>query len=271
MPERKSADPEERGQAVVEAALSIPLTTFLILSIIQLGMMHQAQIMNQLAAYRAARAGVVNSGSCDLMLNSAMSALIPTFGPTPSVGGFPSISGRVDSALKQFEVWSVYKGLNSLTTGLFKFPLVTVEVLNPKKSALNGLFTTYGQHLSNREIDFDDVRDATVVDANLLSVRVKYWYRLRIPFADWQIHTMWVGQQILKYFRGIQFENQSAFGIGARTASRLNGLKQGGDLAVSSAVATAFRLYYVPIVSVYTMRMQSNLMLSQVSPCAVDN
>ncbi len=256
---------------MVEAALSIPLTTFLMLGIIELGMMHQAHIMTQVAAYRAVRAGIVNSGDCNSMKRAAFTALVPTFGPTPRVAGVRSIPGRADTPGSAALVYTTYRAADAALKAALGFELVKVEVLNPKRRDISRVFGTYGAHLNNQEIDFDDVRDQTVRDANLLSVRVKYWYRLRIPFANWTIHTTWLGQEILRAFKGVQFEVQTVGGVAERYAAQANAVSKGGDRQLAAAVAAGLKLYYIPLHGTYTMRMQSNLMRRWVEPCAVDN
>ncbi|MDP1794892.1 MAG: TadE/TadG family type IV pilus assembly protein [Acidimicrobiales bacterium] len=55
--------PRERGQAVVELALTIPLVVLLLLSVVQLGLVVRDQILVVHASREAARAGAVSADS----------------------------------------------------------------------------------------------------------------------------------------------------------------------------------------------------------------
>jgi hypothetical protein len=81
VPLRRSAKKRsgESGQAAVEAALTLPLTIFLILGTLQLFLMLQGRIMAEYAAFRATRAGSLDHGSCEPMHHAAILALLPRF------------------------------------------------------------------------------------------------------------------------------------------------------------------------------------------------
>jgi Flp pilus assembly protein TadG len=268
-------DSRQSGQAAVEAALIVPLMVFMVLGIIQLGMMQQARLMTEYASYRAARAGIVNHGHCELMRNAAFVSVLPTLGPTPS-----KKSGRVDTLENALKVYKEYAVPGTSNAVLYHIPntleKVRVEVLNPRKSQLAGLFATYGDFMSALEVDYDDVRDDTIVRANLLSVRVTYFYEMRIPFANWLIHGWFMGFEHLGKLKGVQFENQRLGGSASHQALETKGASKGDtsrrkqDFKLISGLALGERKYIIPLVSTYSMRMQSNLMKKHVTPCAVD-
>jgi Flp pilus assembly protein TadG len=265
----------ESGQAAVEAALIIPMMVFMVLGIIQLGMMYQARLMTEYAAYRSARAGIVNHGHCDNMRYAALFAVLPTLGPTPS--GQP---GRVDTLDRAINVYAEYAAAGMNSPELFHIPKelekLRVEVLNPKKSQLSGLFANYGDAMKAQEIDYDDVRDDTIVAANLLTVRITYFYEMRIPFANWLIHGWFMGFDSLDKLRGLQFENQRLGGGASHQALEKLGASKGKtsrqkkDYKLISGLALEQRKYIIPLSANYSMRMQSNMMQKHVSPCAVD-
>ncbi|WP_407659997.1 pilus assembly protein [Hyalangium gracile] len=245
------------------------MMVFLVLGIIQLGMMHQARLMNEYAAYRAARAGIVNHGDCDIMENAAFSAVLPTLGPPPSGG-----SGRVDTLGKAMVLYKAYTTIpgNKMYTGA-ALPLLRLEVVNPRKSQLSSLFSTYGSHMDGREIDYDDVRNDEVIAANLLSVRVTYFYNLRIPFANWMMHSFFMGRESLGDLSGVQFEVQKAGGMAATRYLEDRGAAKGGDYIQLRTLATQ-GTFVIPLISTYSMRMQSNLFNNGSrgpGKCAVDS
>jgi len=81
VPLRRSAKKRsgESGQAAVEAALTLPLTVFLILGTLQLFLMLQGRILAEYAAFRATRAGSLDHGNCEPMHHAAILALLPSF------------------------------------------------------------------------------------------------------------------------------------------------------------------------------------------------
>ncbi|MET0402715.1 MAG: TadE family protein [Cystobacter sp.] len=269
-----SAHPES-GQAAVEAALIIPMMVFMVLGIIQLGMMHQARLMAEYAAYRSARAGIVNHAHCELMRNAAYYAVLPTLGVTPS-----RQAGRVDTLKRAIKVYHEYANKGANNPVLFHLPgqleKLRVEVLNPKQSQLSGLFAQYGGAMNQQEVDYDDLRDDTIVRANLLTVRITYFYEMRIPFANWLIHGWFMGFDALGQLQGLQFENQRLGGSASHRALEMRGANKGKtarqrqDYQAISGLALNQRKYIIPLATNYSMRMQSNMMKKHVTPCAVD-
>lgn len=79
MPQCKAMGASDRGQAMIEAALVLPLVVFLVLGTLQLFLMLQGRQMAQYAAFWAAREGSVTQARCADMNRVAFAALMPTF------------------------------------------------------------------------------------------------------------------------------------------------------------------------------------------------
>jgi hypothetical protein len=223
----------EQGQAVVEAAILLPLVVFLILMTLQLAMLQQARLMADYAAFAAARTGIVqngnngtdNGGTDGPMHDAAVFAVLPTFGRTDSLAQLASTAARFkaeDLALK---------GL-----GLTQ---VRVFILNPTADA----FSKWGGHLNGQELDFDDVRPGAT-EATLLSLQVRYLYELRVPFANKVLQGLWL------VTIGGSFDDGTPEGV-----------KKPALLA-----AGALGKLYLPVEAFYTMRMQSNPFLKWAHP-----
>ncbi|AKQ69286.1 Pilus biogenesis protein, TadE family [Myxococcus hansupus] len=253
----------QSGQVAVESALIIPMMVFIVLGTIQLGMVHHARLMTEYGAYRAARAGIVNHGDCNIMRKATLTALLPTLAPLNGV------KSRVDTLDFTKDVHEEYLG--TLFTGPFEntfvpifpkyasggLPLFRLEVVNPRLGDLDNLFAVYGAHMQAREVDYDDVRDDRIVEANLLSIRLTYFYEMRIPFANWQLHSFYMGREYLDQLRGLQFENQRVGGQSATTYLEQRGAARSLDHRRVSTLAGQ-RTYVMPLVATWSMRMQSN-------------
>lgn len=165
----------QSGQAAVEAALTLPLTVFLILGILQLFLMLQARIMAEYAAFRATRAGSVRHGSCESMTDAAILALLPTFHSYLGNGGAGLTPGeKLGMAFQRRKANAYTAGLDGRHNG----PIVWIIRDSPV-----GFF-------ASEDSDFDEPRTAAQVDAMRLETRLVFWFPLRIPFANWVISRM---------------------------------------------------------------------------------
>jgi hypothetical protein len=171
-----------RGQALVESLLVLPLVVFLLLGTLQLFMIFQAKIMAQYAAMRAVRAGALNRGSCDAMMRAAIASVLPTTADT-------SNAQKYKKALEQY-------GAN-LNLGT-KVPLVEIYRESPTLAAVamgipyNAMFDTPLPP-----------KGAQAPDPMTLKAGLLYWYRLRIPFADYVITRMFMAYWGLQAFTGV--------------------------------------------------------------------
>ena len=202
----------EEGQALVEAALVLPSMVLLLLGAIQLTQIQQARLLADHAAFAAARAGIVMNGDPEKMRSAAALALSPASGRAGDLAALGKAVLRLEAeeaALQPF-------GLRRLA----------IDVLNPAAAD----FARYGKHLDGKEIDFDDVRPGAA-EATLLSLRLRYLYELKVPFANQAIERVWMAAQ--------------------RRAP--DGALLAGLLAASRAGR-----HYLPLTAFYTMRMQSN-------------
>ncbi|MBN8471813.1 pilus assembly protein [Corallococcus exiguus] len=269
--------PGESGQVLVESALVIPVMVFLILGILQLGMLHHARLMTEYAAYRAARAGIVNSGDCEIMKKAAYAAVLPTLGP-PKASASGDLQGRVDTLINVAKVHDAYTvGSQAAQNQRFQqvdLERVRVEVTNPRRSQLPTLFSSYGSHMQGLELDYDDIRNAQVIEANLLTVRITYFYEMRIPFANWQLHAFYMGREALNglAMRGVNFTTQKVNGGSLTDHLEDAGAGQSPDHKKIRTLADS-NVFAIPVVATYSMRMQSNLLNSGShgpNACAVD-
>lgn len=175
-------------------------------------------------------------------------------------------------------------GETALTSGIGKLlgqsddRTVRVDILNPHLGAIpsisnvglgnigNILGNPGGNFSNNRnEIDFDNFDRS----GGRLTIRIRYMYMMRIPFANWVIHSAWLAGQAGRELYGAIWNPQTAAGeTGFRNIADYTGEQnapsagllskiQAADLEASTKMASG-GVYMLPIYASYTMRMQSN-------------
>ncbi len=232
----------EEGQALVETAIVMPLYVFLILGLLQLGLMHQARLMVKYASYQAVRAGALHNADVTEMEKAALGVLLPL---ASHKSGRNEYIKKIDSGIsydtKWTEYWTVRR--NYLVPGLMKIARVTI--CGPVTSDFGG--KTKG------EIDFDDPKyDSSAWKTNQatkLRAQVTFHYRMPIPFANAVIERiMWN----LKVPRVLYLKK-----------NKLATPKIGPKFAEYYGLASQ-GIYVIPIRANYTMRMQSNIYLKNI-------
>lgn len=238
---RRMATAQE-GQAMVETAIVTPLMVGFILGIIQLTMMHQASLMLEYAAFNAARTGAVWNMDKDRMNTAAFISLLPTMKPTPTI--------------ETLLTTAVTQGLKQLILEKLGMPMVNVEVMSPKKADFNGA----------KELEFDNTPSAAARKKTQMTVRVVYLYELRIPFANlliwesyWSAH---VGQNLRSIDPSMAFIGRDKMWMSRlQKADFTKSCKYTGlnsDEMYKLRWAATAHQYYLPLVTTYTIRMQSN-------------
>ena len=268
---------KRRGQVAVEAALILPLLIFLALGIIQLTAMQHAKIMTEYAAFSGARAGIVWNGNNQRMRDAALFALLPTAGRTDDLPHLAASAARqraTDLAIRKLP-WS-----GTSPEQIHGSPLrglVRVDVLNPTEASFQSVQRALQARLPLEEIDFDQTESEAIRDAGVLTIRLRYWYELRIPLANWLLFVCWyaahsaadlggsIDRPELAAHPGQAIAGESLSGPAVATPfgypvadtdeMRILWRLATGRLATASRVGPRF---YIPLDAVYSMRMQSN-------------
>tara|TARA_Y100001934_G_scaffold239961_1_gene293958 strand:+ start:265 stop:1140 length:876 start_codon:yes stop_codon:yes gene_type:complete len=264
----------EEGQAMVEAAIVLPLMTFIVVGTIQLLQIQQAKVLTEYAAYQATRTGIVHNGDRKPMLNAALIAVLPSLGATDSLAGKrdPFRNRRRPGLLQtwlrakvlltltglaQCGVASLHAWLNGFGLPIPNFTpragLVNIEITNP----------TPGD-LPERELDFDCVdgrcQGVAAADArriNRLSIRLRYNYWMRIPFAANLIHDAWLasvfGRKHENRLSPIHNEEEPQV-----EPPRNLTMQENIEFAILRFLADR-GYHFIPLETTYAMQMQSNL------------
>jgi Flp pilus assembly protein TadG len=231
----------ESGQAAVETALTMPLALFMVLGTLQLFMLLQGRLFAEHAAYSAVRTGVVKHGDCEAMTHAAIAALLPSFisflgegtpGASPEDKMVNAFLARTRNKPFQNQFDPTFDdGHDGAVVWLFRETPLTRDVTR------------------DSEDDFDDPDTQGYV----LSVRLVYWYPLRIPFANWVMATMY----------------RAYFGLGDYTKvnpimpTMPNAAWTQRSTRLRGAAATEFQRrynaeqYVFPVTASYAMRMMT--------------
>ncbi|WP_233262199.1 TadE/TadG family type IV pilus assembly protein [Vitiosangium sp. GDMCC 1.1324] len=301
----------ESGQAAVESALVLPLMVSLGLGLLQLTQMQHAKLMTEYAAYCAARAGIVWNGNNERMQDAARVALLPTLGRTDDLTNLARTwtrARRQDEAL-QLLAWPTKDSVvPASVNGANLFGQVRVDTVNPSWYSPVRSVWKLRSAMSWEELDFDgpdaypqvpaletklakffnlplpDDDEEVYRKATVLSVRVRYWYELRVPFANWFIFTSWWAANAGMALGGAL--DRPTLDSKARITHRKGGTRDVGlapvrglahqrgydtlyrsEMAVLWGLATGAlpllsrregRHYFIPLTATYSMRMQSN-------------
>lgn len=288
----------QSGQTAVEAAIVLPLFVAVLLSILQLALVQQARVLAEYAAYQAARAGAVHGGDPARMDAAATYVLAPTACPTRLQVAGPSCGAAGSGMARQAASVAVLAGVSAAARAAgSQFPGLRVDILSPYWPAHRRYFRVDG----GEQMDFDDLRDARPPpreagaqpaadagyrEATLLTVRLLYWYELRIPLADFVVWSAWAARLVGRQLAGALEDPSVVLRAGAGRAPsillhgrrapllELIGLQMTNplrdeelhrgtydpvrtpDLQAMVAAAGAGR-FFLPIVAHHTQRMQS--------------
>lgn len=239
--------------------------------------------MLEYAAFNAARAGSVWNADENRMQTAAVMSLIPTaptwpvgdgilpVGPIKDLGEMATAAGKI--ALKN---WSLGAA----------FPIVSIDILSPTQEDV-----PRGQV----ELDFDAASDSYEArKLSQLTIRVTYFYNLYIPFANRVIWRTWYASRasylglantILDFFEidghggrsggpflAFYYPGQNSYeaeflaaGLRALFGSSfsnpyecLNFIDWAMVVAKSRSFLGTTDSYYLPLVTMHTIRMQSN-------------
>ncbi len=300
----------ESGQVAVEAALIMPLMVFMTLGIIQLTMIQHAKIMTEYAAFQAARAGIVWNGNNERMHDAAIVALLPTYGRATDSMDKVAIAWGLhqlyDEAMRGLAWGATEVRPPASFNGSNLFGMVRVDTINPAYFTPIDTIWKLRPQANWQELDFDgadsfpeipslenhirkffnlpepDEAETVYRKSTRLTIRLRYWYEMRVPFANWVIFTSWYAANARVALSGAidrptlaksnmlnRTSNIQGLAFQARPMAHqrgyntvyapemwvLWGLANGSIPLISDLVG---KRYFIPLSATYTMRMQSN-------------
>lgn len=227
----------QKGQALVETAIVMPLYVFLMLGLLQLGLMHQARLMVKYAAYKAVRAGALTDADVTEMQRAALGVLLPLISKKSSGTELVKpVTGPMSMGTKW--MWPSVQANRMFDAGGLQ--IAKVIICGPLKGDEPG---------GKKEVDFDDPKYANSgswrkSEATKLRIQVTFAYRMPIPFANAVIERIMWAQQL----PSVLYLKHHATEV----------VRHGSDFARYNLAAN-MGVYAIPIRANYTMRMMSNV------------
>lgn len=232
----------ESGQVAVETAIVMPLFVFLILGLLQLGLLHQARLLTKYAAYKAVRVGSIHNAKQEAMKRAALAVLLPMKGNRTSKGLYNASAGKFATS------WGIAKQ----------------DVSKGDTDTANPLKVTICDPTSQITGDFDDP-DSQMgpgggwegQNHGRLAIQITNNQELVIPFANAVIFYILVAQEKAELYNVLRMRpegdqrhkdwlsTRKAANNESRTIEKFVGLANSGT-------------YIVPIRASWSMRMQSN-------------
>jgi len=212
----------ERGQALLETVIVLPVMIFLILGALQLMMIQHGRIMTEYAAYNASRAGIVHNANWNVMRNAALMSTLPLYERTDTPLRFLEAWGKVKLAAEITEfvdtgAATLERLVGSLfgveISGVFQdISLIEVHVKHPDQAAFTKARQFYAtqewaaQNIDRQgplrypadEIDFDDLAMMrSAPELSRLELEVRVLYPLKIPVVNKVFFDLWLAQILL--------------------------------------------------------------------------
>jgi hypothetical protein len=182
------------GQMEVETAIVLPAVVFLMLGLLQLGLLNQARLMAKYAAYMAVRTGVLHNMDDEAMRKAGLAAALPVLSFKE---GAAEALLRTDTQSFWIAKWERLQLNQMLDVPGMKY--VEVTVCAPLQGDLsNALY-------DDNTVAFDSPALAVDSSEGGLSSKVRIEltlnYRMIVPFANWLISSMWLGRDYNKDLR----------------------------------------------------------------------
>jgi hypothetical protein len=268
----------------VESAIVLPLFVFLILALLQLGLMHQAHLMTKYAAYRAVRAGALQSAKHSAMERAAMLVLQPfvirgggggggeyqLIATTPADyltrwGGLRGMRRRGPEGTWHYHDNSRPDGAQGRESRLLDVIICNPSTLmqgqqeqfdNPVATQIGGSTALAGGGATN------DGGAWGRWNKNWLNVQVSFYFRMPIPFANWLLWYLASGRDLRGPLEVLRMAGGPTPTPDPAPPTALDTPAERAPLIRSHFrhLADSSHIYVVPIRAAYSMRMHSSFL-----------
>ena len=175
---RSPLQASNKGQAMVELLIVLPVMGLLMLGAFQMALVFHAKITLNYAAYEGVRAGTLNNGLFSAVRNGFSRGLAPLY----------SYSSKDDSRHQIDAFETARRKVQKEISG----NIVRIERINPTTEDFKK-FVPRGGNIPNDNLRYrpsgtadrtEKNRKGSIQNANLLQLRFTYWYPLYVPFVN---------------------------------------------------------------------------------------
>lgn len=222
----------------METAIVMPLFLFIILGLLQLGLLHQARVMAKYAAYKAARVGSIHNAKLDSMRRAALAIVLPYSGRRTTDSFYNATPAQFGNSWRSAASQNQNGGNDRI---------LEVTICDPVGNVRGDFDDPAGDMGSSRGgwQGFNKGR---------LSVQVTFFHQMVIPFVNaviWHVVNGTEQAELMRTLRMGDKQRPNYFKFGAT----------GGSRTISSLKPLADRhVYVMPIRASWSMRMQSNFL-----------
>jgi hypothetical protein len=190
---RKGTLTREAGQALVEFLIVVPVMLALILGAVQFALLYHAKTTLNYAAFEAVRAGTLNHASFAAVKSGFARGLAPLHSyskdDTDQVGAFKTARKMV---LKEFDDTRKLIRIERLSPSLLDFQEFGIPGRDDQGKQIRLI---PNDNLRYRSSERMKKSHSTIQDANLLHLRVTYWYPLYVPLLNDFIYSLVCNQK----------------------------------------------------------------------------
>ncbi len=192
--------PWQRGQAMAETVIILPVVLLLVLGGLQFALIYHAKITLNYATFEAARSGALNYGSRRAIEYGLARGLMPLYTSVrPGASDFDKMGTVKDTYNK------VMEEINGADPSIPDDPadkIVCIQRLNPNDDAFAAHGINLGGVLPDPIIPNDNLlyrstdtggSDVSIQEANLLKIKVTYCYSMIVPFISDLIQKLMLG------------------------------------------------------------------------------
>lgn len=244
----------------VETAITMPAFVFILLGMLQLGLMHQGRVMAKYAAYRAVRVGSIHNAKKPAMTRAALASVLPFAGHQRSMSFFKTtpndfasswteasgMNGDASQRIITVTICEPFTSNGTSSTGDFDDPEGSLGALNPDNPPP-------AENETDPNAPPTDNPTASAYDwkqfnAGRLTVQVTFYHRMVIPFVNGLIWHVVRGNESTEMMRTLR--------LGTANTPKMVASKTMTDLDDLAAQG----IYVMPIRASWAMRMQSNFL-----------
>ena len=175
------SDSRQRGHAMTEFVIVIPVLILLIVGTIQIGLIYSAKVTLNYATFQSARLGATNNATYSALRRGLIRGLAPLYTTSSDLDGIKTdIALGINSNAQRRDAKSE---VDSYTKIIRLSPTVDAFASYSDNTNADGTVQIPNDNLMFRPSN-DSFDGANLQDANLLKIRVQYCYKLMVPIVN---------------------------------------------------------------------------------------